>query len=235
MINFTAGVPFAQIANTALRDTRLSFKARGILAMALSNSGEWEATRDYFEAGSDKDGREAVQSGLNELTALGYRVVEKRRRVDGTFDTVVHWFHEPQIDRPTGNPTVGEADGPKNTILKNTKNTPSPMLDDQFLAFWDMYPLKKDRGAAERAWKKLSPPDRLLAIKAAAAYRDDPDRVTRYTKYPATWLNAASYLDAEPAPLNVVDHSSPSAYDSFFCPVCGRPNVLEKCGCEISA
>ena len=64
-------VPFAQIANSALRDKRLSFKARGILALVLSNTGEWEAGLRYLESQSDTDGRAAIQSGLNELTELG--------------------------------------------------------------------------------------------------------------------------------------------------------------------
>lgn len=93
-------VPFTQIANSALRDRRLSFKARGLLAMVLSHVGEWDATRTWLVSQSDVDGRHTIQSALNELTHLGYRVVTKEHDDRGQFHTVVLWNHEPVVDNP---------------------------------------------------------------------------------------------------------------------------------------
>lgn len=117
--------PFAQIANSALRDRRLSYKARGLLAMVLSHTGEWEATIEWLCEQSDEDGKTAVQSALKELTDLGYRAVSHDRNPLGQVTTVVEWFHE-SVDRRTGNPTAGSPDGrlarlpiehhPQNTI-----------------------------------------------------------------------------------------------------------------------
>jgi hypothetical protein len=102
-------VPFAQIANGALRDRRLSFKARGVLAMVLSNVGEWEATARWLESQSDKDGAHAIQSALNELTELGYRVVTYERDNQGRLHASALWFHEPtEISRPSENPPIGK-------------------------------------------------------------------------------------------------------------------------------
>jgi hypothetical protein len=105
-------VPFAQIANEALRDRRLSFKARGLLALVLSHSGEWVATAKWLESQSDKDGRASVQAALNELTDLGYRTVT-RERYGADIRTVATWKHAPEtlITRPTGNLTVRKSDG----------------------------------------------------------------------------------------------------------------------------
>lgn len=110
-INRVPSVPFAQIANAALRDKRLSFKARGVLAMVLSNVGEWNATTDWIEQQSEKDGRHAVKEALRELSDLGYRVVSKRKIDGGRIVTVTDWFHEPQEIRRTENPPAGEYDG----------------------------------------------------------------------------------------------------------------------------
>jgi len=105
-------VPFAQIANAALRDKRLSFKARGILALVLSHSGEWSATKRWLESQSDNDGRASIQSALNELTMLGYRTVTTERGSDG-IRTVVIWRHEPEqsISCRSGNLTATKPDG----------------------------------------------------------------------------------------------------------------------------
>jgi hypothetical protein len=107
-------VPFAQIANEALRDRRLSFKARGILGLVLSHSGEWTASAKWIESQSDIDGRAAVQAALNELTKYGYRSVH-REQINGDIRTVVVWRHAPEmsISRPTENLTVRKPDGQK--------------------------------------------------------------------------------------------------------------------------
>jgi hypothetical protein len=78
-----------------------------------------------------------------------------------------------------------------------------------FADFWATYPLKKDKGSAVRAYQaalsRIPDRDPSLLIKAAAAYRDDPARKPQFTKYPASWLNAESYLNghglAETSPV----------------------------------
>ena len=88
-------VPFAQIANAALRDNRLSFAARGILAHVLSHSGVWDAGRDYLVSESPTEGQKAVQRALNELTRYGYRSVQREQLPNGRWTTWVEWHHSP--------------------------------------------------------------------------------------------------------------------------------------------
>lgn len=210
-------VPFAQIANAMLRDKRLSFKARGILAMVLSHAEEWDAQRDWIENQSDHDGRAAVQSALNELTKFGYRRVGKEQQADGTFRTVVLWFHEPEendlsIIRPTENPTDGKPDrrrsGPstednlsednqQKTITKET-----PAADAAFIEFWTIYPRRAQKAKARKAFTDaLKKVPRETILTGAARYRDDPNRKPEYTAHPASWLNAERWDDdPEPTP-----------------------------------
>jgi len=63
---------FTQIANAAILDQRLSFKARGILALLLSRPANWQIYVKELTNRSDKDGLRAVQTGLKELSTLGY-------------------------------------------------------------------------------------------------------------------------------------------------------------------
>lgn len=211
-INRVEGVPFAQIANVALRDRRLSFKARGILAMVLSNVGEWEATASWIMEQSESDGLTSIQSGLNELTDLGYRVVYHERDADGRVRTVTEWFHTDKETRSSGNPVAGKPDRretraaiedyplehhTKNTIVRKPASIAS---NPAFQAFWDAYPRKEGKGHAKRAWMKaIKSCDPEIIVQGAERYRDDPNRDKQYTRLPATWLNGECW-DDDPLP-----------------------------------
>jgi hypothetical protein len=211
-INRVEGVPFAQIANSALRDRRLSFKARGILAMVLSNVGEWEATASWIMEQSEQDGITSIQSGLNELTKYGYRQVSHERDVDGRVRTVTEWFHLDKETRSSGNPTIGKPDHRETraaiedySLEHHTKNTivrkpVSMSKDSAFQQFWSAYPRKEGKGHAKRAWLKASrDTDPQQIVQGAERYRDDPNRDKQYTRLPATWLNGECW-DDDPLP-----------------------------------
>jgi len=199
-----------------LRDKRLSFKARGILAMVLSHAEEWDAQRDWIENQSEHDGRAAVQSALNELTKFGYRRVGKEQQPDGTFRTVVLWFHEPEgndlsIIRPTENPTVGFPDrrrsGPSTEDNLSEDNqqktiTKQTAADAAFIEFWTIYPRRAQKAKARKAFSDaLKKVPRETILTGAARYRDDPNRKPQYTAHPASWLNAERWDDdPEPTP-----------------------------------
>lgn len=64
----------------------------------------------------------------------------------------------------------------------------------EFAAFWEVYPKRADKRAALKAWRaalKRTSQDTIYA--GALRYRDDPNRDERFTKNPATWLNADSW------------------------------------------
>ncbi len=211
-------VPFAQIANSALRDRRLSFRARGILALVLSNVGEWEAGRNWIVSQSDKDGKAAVQAALNELTELGYRVVVKKSEGYKAVTSVVEWFHLPydEAEKSTAeNTTVDFFDRQETRRYK--EHHPSEHHLEQhhltervsdFDAFWLVYPRKESKGAARKAWTKaVSKASAAHIIAAAERYRDDPNREDGFTAHAATWLNGERW-DDDPLPSRA--QSSPA-------------------------
>lgn len=177
-----------------------------MLALVLSNVGEWEATSEWIEGQSDRDGRTAVQSALNELTRLGYRRVFHERLENGQIRTVAEWFHEP-ITRPAENPTVGETDRRnsgasiedhllEHYVLEDHKDLPSVAFE----SFWEEYPRKAGKGQARKAWEKaIRKADPVTIIDAAVAYREDPNRDAEFTAHPATWLNGERWSD-DPLP-----------------------------------
>ena len=60
------------ISNKAIRDKRLSYKARGLHHLLLSYPNNWTVNINHLVATSDKDGRAAIMSALEELQAHGY-------------------------------------------------------------------------------------------------------------------------------------------------------------------
>lgn len=67
--------------------------------------------------------------------------------------------------------------------------------DLEFNEFYKLYPLKKGKPCAERAWKKLSAKDRQAAIDKLQAYIADCVTNKRSFKYPATYLNQRTWED----------------------------------------
>lgn len=79
---------FAQIPNEALRDERLSWRARGLLAYMLSFPDDWQHRAvDIEQHGTE--GREAVRKALRELEVVGYRTRAKRRDDHGQIRTYI--------------------------------------------------------------------------------------------------------------------------------------------------
>ena len=71
-------------------------------------------------------------------------------------------------------------------------------LQDRFARFYAAYPKKKSRAAAEKSFAKLNPDEQLVTAMLASIERamtsgtwSDP----KFIPYPASWLNAAGWLD----------------------------------------
>ena len=62
---------FAQVANAALQDRRLSFKARGVIGFVISMPPDAQLSAAWLED-QGPDGREAIRSALRELEKCGY-------------------------------------------------------------------------------------------------------------------------------------------------------------------
>lgn len=85
---------FVQIPSSTIRDKRLSFRARGILAYLLDMPDGWDVKSEFL-ASQGKEGREAVRTGLGELAVCGYYRLERRQLRDGTFQMGTAISEEP--------------------------------------------------------------------------------------------------------------------------------------------
>jgi hypothetical protein len=73
---------------TGLNDTRLSFRARGLLTYLLTKPDNWEIRYEDLVAQSPSEGRISIASAFHELEAIGYA---KRERVKGHGGKFTGW------------------------------------------------------------------------------------------------------------------------------------------------
>ncbi|MFS1106757.1 hypothetical protein [Enterococcus faecalis] len=76
---------YTTLQNETIRDSRLSYKARGLLCYMLSMSNDWIFYVSDLVNKSTKDGKSSVNSGLKELSDFGYLLREQKRSKDGKF------------------------------------------------------------------------------------------------------------------------------------------------------
>jgi hypothetical protein len=91
---------YTVMCNTHLHDTRLSWRAIGIMSYLLALPTDWEIYISELEKHA-KDGRDALLAGLRELKKYGYITVTRERNSNGTYKTIRYDIIEcPQTDLP---------------------------------------------------------------------------------------------------------------------------------------
>lgn len=101
---------FTVINNAVLTDSRLSFRAKGVLVFVLAKPDDW-AISERSLAQEGPDGRSAVASALGELEAAGYLQRRRVRNGDGTLGWENTIFDEPQA--VTDLPEISEEIAPE--------------------------------------------------------------------------------------------------------------------------
>lgn len=89
---------FTTLPNAMLRDSRLSFKARGLLAMALSNRDDWEIRP--MSLTTELEGESKIRSALLELRELGYCEMKKLKDDAGHFYCLWTFRDAPSVENP---------------------------------------------------------------------------------------------------------------------------------------
>ena len=91
---------------------------------------------------------------------------------------------------------------------RGRKKTTQELPDADFDAFWALYPKKKSKGEAKKAWAQLKPSREIISAIMAklpllAASHDWTKEGGQYIPNPATWLRAEGWEDeVKDAPRN---------------------------------
>lgn len=159
--------PFSRVPKTTLKDSKLSWKAKGILAYLIGQPIDWKVRLQDL-VNNSTDGSTAIRSALNELRKAGYASLEKEK--DGT-GKIVEWTWKvsdcpiflpdtgiPQVDQPPMvNPHLTKKEVTKKDCTKSKESKETPPSDG------DVH---------DPVWKpsKLSKEDQLRKLKLPADY-----------------------------------------------------------------
>ena len=201
---------FSIMSNAVIRDSRLSYRARGVLLEILSRPDNWRVSGDSL-ARSGKEGRDAILTALKELRDCGYIRTETKRLENGRFETNNYVYDTPQdvsgsvlpspeiptLVQPSPEKPEPEKPGLDNQGSLEELSKKNLDIDSEFEIFWNVYPRKVAKKSAEIAFAKAIKHTPFgLILSGAGAYAHDPNRVEAYTAHPATWLNGHRWLDA---------------------------------------
>jgi hypothetical protein len=149
-----AGDQFTQIANGLFRDSRLSFKAKGIFGYVSTHRDGWQVTvAELVRRG--REGVDAVTTGLKQLERHGFLYRTRERNADGTLGQALYFITDlPALQSPRSQPESGFPGLDEPTLADpGTKNTNRKKTNKQ-----NTMPLRpcagsdaaKERGRKER-------------------------------------------------------------------------------------
>lgn len=115
--------PFARVPKSLLNDSRLSWKAKGVIAYLLGKPSDWKTNVVDISARST-DGVKAIRSALNELRRFGYAKLDKIQDSSGKIIEWVWKISDSPIfspDAPNGQVAKGDVPNRHCTKIESTK------------------------------------------------------------------------------------------------------------------
>lgn len=198
-------------------DARLSWAARGLLVFLLGKPDHWEISVAHLRAETGESakptGRDGVYALLQELISAGYVQRHQGRLPNGLLGEINYLVSEsplpaqpftasPDTAQPyPANPTLVSIEGKQ---VLNSASTEKPLCKSDplegFDQFWKLYPNKKGRKDAIKAWTKLNPDDHLrqtliTALGKQRVSRDWTKDGGQFIPMAATWLNGERWED----------------------------------------
>jgi len=200
---------FTVIRNEVGLDSRLSYRARGVLIAILVRPDNWQTSAQSLSR-HGSEGRDAVRNALLELETAGYLIRRKIRNKDGTFSAEAVVYDFPQVRPAPENPTPdnqaseNQASDFQAPLQRQKVRTDNKTKTQGFDDFWILYPRRVGKGAARKSWaralEKATAEEILQGVRRYSAARLGQDQA--FTAHPATWLNHERWTDEiiEPEP-----------------------------------
>lgn len=123
---------YTTISNLAIRDKKLSFKARGLHHLLLSYPDDWQVNSNQLADQSDRDGRDAVRGALRELEEHRYLIRQTKQDERGHFFHECLVFEEPQPSKD-GTTDDGLTRDGKSVVGKPDVGKPAPLINTDLI------------------------------------------------------------------------------------------------------
>ncbi len=175
---------YTVVDNAFIKDSQLSFKAKGILLYLLSRPDGWEVYESDI-AKQSSDGIRAVRSGIHELMEAGYISRQQKRDAKNRFAGYEYVVHEqlPSLrfakagNAKAGNGTLLNTDGSKylNNQVRNNDNGLNQRFNRECVEFYDWYVSKCYPHYKKCAHPRLKKAQREAVLESLQSFVADSD------------------------------------------------------------
>ncbi|MDR3082358.1 MAG: hypothetical protein LBV60_15775 [Streptomyces sp.] len=117
--------PFVIVESETVRDTKISYRAMGLLTFLLDQAEGWQVRSEQLSRGEGREGREAVRTALRELAKHGYYRFERRKLRTGKYvmgtavsrTSVPQWIEDYKAFSATSDPAIPVVEQEDGTFL----------------------------------------------------------------------------------------------------------------------
>jgi hypothetical protein len=170
--------------------------------------GQYISGRAQLSADLKQTERE-IRTSLSRLIEL--QIIDQQTTSRYSIYTIVNYDKYQDCDQKTTSTSTSKrpANDQQTTTkerikeLKNDNNSSASgdagiIYSQSFLTFWSMYPNKKNKGAAFRAFKKIKPTEYPAIKSGLIAAKESPEWIKdngQFIPHPSSWLNARGWED----------------------------------------
>lgn len=207
------------------RRQRAGSPARKAILLVLADMADFRGScypSQAYIAGITEQSERSVRDHLHALADAGLITIESRGRAGGGRSSNLYTLAMEQtgkipgqtgdgLPERTGEPLPGNHQKNHQMNLESESASAGDPDAHAFEQFWQVYPLRRAKPDARKAWKAARRvASDMVIIAGAQAYRDDPNRSDGYTAYPATWLRREGWNDGPLPPRSGARPSGPS-------------------------
>ncbi|MEX1200277.1 MAG: hypothetical protein WEB02_05765 [Methylophaga sp.] len=186
---------YTVLSDELIENKNLDWDALGLLAYLLSKKDNWQVMPKVL-AKQRKSGEHTIRRMLKDLRDAGY--VELKKLKGGHVNWLVY-----DIPQVIDNKPDHDFSNLQNSLIEESSNSENhhailnkdlQQLNIEFIYFWESYPVKKNRVAAEREWQTLGDGDKQNAVENIERFVSSLPR-WQTIPYPYTYLNQRRWLD----------------------------------------